>query len=103
MKKYVIASFVVVTVVACSAKTFTPSSEQFAKMQQKVPGITLEEANAGSKIYSGKCARCHRLYAPDKYTVAQWDKILPKMLLKVQGLSNEQQRQVADYLHAMSK
>lgn len=103
MKKIFAIGFISVIIVACSAKTLAPGNEKLARMQQKVPGITLEQANAGSKLYSAKCGRCHRLYPPEKYTETQWDKILPKMVLKAKLADNEQQKLVADYVHAMSK
>ena len=72
-------------------------------MQQKVPGITIENARAGYKLYSEKCASCHQLYHPGKYTIAQWNKILPKMFPKAKLSDEGQQKLIEDYMHALSK
>jgi len=103
MKKAFIAVITFVVFIACSAKTFAPTGEQLTAMQQKVPGITLENANAGYKLYSEKCVSCHQLYHPDKYTIAQWNSILSKMFPKAKVSNEEQQKLIADYVHALSK
>ena len=72
-------------------------------MQQKVPGITLEGATAGYKLYSEKCAGCHQLYHPDKYTIGQWNSILSKMFPKAKVSSKDQQKLIEDYVYALSK
>jgi len=72
-------------------------------MQQKVPDVTLENANLGYKLYSEKCASCHQLYRPDKYTIVLWNSILPKMFPKAKVSDNEQQKLIRDYVRALSK
>jgi len=103
MKKVCAVILTSVVIIACSAKTFAPTDEQLFTMQQKVPGITLENAKAGYKLYSEKCASCHQLYHPGKYTVAQWNSILPKMFPRAKVSNNEQQKLIREYLHALSK
>ena len=103
MKRVSIIVLVSVMVAACSAKSFAPIGGQLAVMQHKVPGITLENAKAGYKLYSEKCEGCHQLYRPDKYAITQWNSILPKMFPKAKMSSEEQQKLVRDYLHALSK
>lgn len=103
MKKFFIVIFISFAIVACSAKTFAPTDQQLSAMQQKVPGITMENATAGYKLYSEKCASCHHLYQPAKYTIAQWNSILSKMLSKAKVTSEEQQKLIEDYVHALSK
>lgn len=103
MKKTSIIFFVSVVTAACSAKTFAPSEKSIATMQQKVPGITLEKAKQGYQLYSQKCASCHRLYEPDKYSIAQWNDILSKMFPKAKVANSEQQSLIRDYVHGMSK
>ena len=103
MKKVYIAISVPVLITACYSKTFAPTNEQIDAMQQKVPGITLENAKAGYKLYSEKCAGCHQLYHPDKNTIAQWNTILLKMFPKAKVSNEEQQKLIRDYLHALSK
>lgn len=103
MRKTFVSICVAVAIAACSARTWAPTNEQLVQMKQKVPGITLEEARSGSKLYSGKCARCHRLYPPEKYTEAQWNSILPKMFLKAKLPDNEQQKLISNYVVSLSK
>lgn len=103
MKKLSILLSVSTLIAACSAKSFTPTSGKLAAMQQKVPGITLESATAGYKLYSEKCAGCHQLYQPGKYTIAQWNTILSKMLPKAKLWDEDQQQLVRAYLHSLSK
>lgn len=103
MKKLCIVISTSVVIVACSAKSFVPTDQQLSAMQQKVPGITLENAKAGYKLYSEKCASCHQLYRPEKYTISQWNSILPKMFRKAKLSDEEQQKLVRDYVHALSK
>lgn len=103
MKKLSIILFISVLIAACSVRTFAPTDQQLSAMQQKVPGITLESANAGYKLYSEKCAGCHQLYHPGKYTITQWDNILPKMFPKAKVSGEEHRKLIEDYVHALSK
>lgn len=103
MKKFCLVIFISVIIIACSSKTFAPTNEQMNAMQQKVPDITLANAKAGYKLYSEKCSACHQLYRPGKYTIAQWNTILPKMFLKAKLSSDSQQKLIQDYLHALAK
>jgi mono/diheme cytochrome c family protein len=103
MKKLCSTILLSVVIVACSANKFLPADQQLTQMQQKVPGITVENARAGYKLYSVKCAGCHQLYRPDKYTIAQWNNILVKMFPKAKVSSDEQIKLIRDYLHALSK
>ena len=72
-------------------------------MQQRVPGITLERAKQGYLLYSGKCASCHRLYEPDKYSITQWNNILSRMFPKAKITDSKEQSLIRDYVYAMSK
>lgn len=102
MKK-LCAVFLSIVIVACSARTFAPTDQQLSAMQQKVPGITRESATAGYKLYSEKCAGCHQLYHPGKYTIAQWNNILLKMFPKAKVSGEQQQKLIKDYVQALSK
>lgn len=103
MKRVSVIVLVSVIIAACSAKSFAPTSGQLVVMQNKVPGITLENAEAGYKLFSDKCSGCHQLYRPNKYSITQWNRILPKMFPKAKVSSEEQQKLVRDYLYALSK
>jgi cytochrome c5 len=103
MKKTNMLIFISAVVAACSAKGFAPAEQSIVAMQQKVPDITLVRAKQGYQLYSQKCASCHRLYQPGKYSVSQWNRTLPKMFPKAKITDTEQQVLIGDYLHAMSK
>lgn len=103
MKKLWFIIFISSLIVACSAKTFAPTDQQLSSIRQKVPGITMENARAGYKLYSEKCASCHQLYHPGKYTITQWNKILPKMFPKAKLSDEGQKKLIEDYVHALSK
>ena len=98
------AIFVIIFAASCAAsRSYSPTEEQVAQMQEKVPGITPEKARAGYAIYSANCGGCHRLYAPGDYTKAQWEKILPRMYTKAKLTGEEEKIRVRDYLYALSK
>jgi cytochrome c5 len=103
MRKPGFIIFISLIVAACSAKTFAPTDQQVSAMQEKVPGIAMESAKAGYKLYSDKCAGCHQLYSPGKYTIAQWNNILPKMFPKAKLSDADQQKLIREYLHALSR
>ena len=103
MKKTFVVIFISFVIAACSAKAFAPSENSMVTMQQKVPGITLEMAKEGYQLYSQKCSSCHRLYEPDKYSIAQWNEILSKMFSKAKITDSKRQSLIRDYVHAMSR
>ena len=59
--------------------------------------VAANSQEAGKKIYTGKCARCHKLYDPAKYDDQTWGKWMQKMRLKAK-LNDEQYRQLSEYL-----
>lgn len=89
---------------ACAAtKNFLPSQEALPTMQQKVPGITLEQANQGYTLYKTKCGSCHRLHAPSEYTISKWEKSLAEMYPKAKVSREEEKKLIRDYVFALSK
>src|SRR4051812_20256115 len=44
--------------------------------------LSTEQEKEAHKIYINKCAKCHELYDPTKYTNAEWDKWMTKMKKK---------------------
>lgn len=102
-KTFIIITAVCAGLAACTARVLAPTSEQLSVMQQKLPGITLERAQEGYRLYSAKCAACHQLYPPGKFTVNQWDKILARMFPKAKLTDGQQQQLIRDYVHALSR
>ena len=44
--------------------------------------LSVVELKAARKIYLGKCAKCHKLHDPAKYTDEKWDEWMGKMTKK---------------------
>ncbi|MEI6084378.1 MAG: c-type cytochrome [Verrucomicrobiota bacterium] len=63
-------------------------------------GAEAGDLEAGKKIYTGKCARCHKLRDPNKYDEAAWDKWMGKMNKKAK-LTDEQSQQLAEYIQTL--
>ena len=60
-------------------------------------GIAATPVNPGKKLYTGKCARCHKLYDPAKYDDKTWNIWMQKMKQKAK-LKDEQYRELSAYL-----
>ncbi len=43
------------------------------------PEASLQELVKGREIYTERCARCHSLYLPDRFSTAQWKAALDRM------------------------
>lgn len=54
------------------------------------------DLDAGKKIYTGKCARCHRLYDPGRYDETVWNNWMLKMKNKAK-LTDVQLEQLNTY------
>src|SRR5262245_29492695 len=65
-----------------------------------VHAATPEELDAGKKIYTGKCAKCHKLRDPNKYDQVAWDKWMDKMKKKAK-LTDEQFQQLTEYTQTL--
>ena len=80
-----------------------PNEKELISMQQKVPGISLEEAQKGFKVYKFNCAGCHYLPKPDQYTISNWEKVLPEMIGRAKITSESEMQLITNYLFAKSK
>src|ERR1051325_4682503 len=60
----------------------------------------LNDAAKGRKIYTSKCARCHKLYDPQKYSDAEWSKWMEKMSRKSK-LNVDQTETLSRYLNTL--
>ena len=103
MKKIVFIS-VTITLVGCATVlSLQPKETDLAIMQQKVPGINLEEAQQGFKLYKFNCAGCHYLHKPNAYAINGWQKVLPEMLGRTKITSEKDAQLIKNYLFAKSK
>jgi mono/diheme cytochrome c family protein len=60
-------------------------------------GATPQDLAAGKKLYTGKCARCHKMYDPTRYDDRAWDTWMTKMRDKAK-LNDEQYRRLSAYV-----
>lgn len=44
--------------------------------------LSLKENEAGKKLYTAKCAKCHKFYDPNAYSQAEWNVWMGKMRKK---------------------
>ena len=103
MKKNIAIIFVLILVGCATVSHIQPKETDLAVMQQKVPGINLEQAQQGFKLYKYNCAGCHNLHNPDEYTISGWQKVLPEMLGKAKINSKKDADLISNYLFAKSK
>ena len=62
--------------------------------------IAAAPEDPGRKVYTGKCARCHKLFEPGKYDDKTWDSWMTKMREKAK-LNDLQYQQLATYLQTL--
>ena len=86
---------------ACGTyKSLTPSEADVDRGKQKYPDLTISELNLGKALFETKCGKCHSLKRPFKVSVADVQKIMPKMAKKA-GLTKESSDMVLRYLITM--
>jgi len=103
VKKIVFISSAIILIGCVTVSSLQPTETEMVMMQQKVPGITLEEAQQGFKLYKFNCAGCHYLHKPNAYTINGWQKVLPEMLGKAKITSEKDAQLIKNYLFAKSK
>ena len=103
MKKIISIVIIFILVGCATVSSIQPKETDLAIMQQKVPGIRLEAAQQGFKLYKFNCAGCHNLHKPNDYTISGWQKILPEMLGKAKINSEKDAQLIKNYLFAKSK
>ena len=103
MKKSFTLVIIILLAGCATVSNLRPRNTDLANMQQKAPGISLEEAENGFKLYKYNCAGCHNLHKPDDYTISGWEKVLPEMLGRAKINSENDAKLIRDYLFAKSK
>jgi mono/diheme cytochrome c family protein len=59
-----------------------------------------DDMAAGKKLYTAKCARCHKFYDPTAYDDSKWNEWLGKMKQKAR-LNDEQYTKLSSYLQSL--
>jgi hypothetical protein len=103
VKKIVFVSSMILLAGCVTVSSLQPKETDVVIMQQKVPGITLQEAQQGFKLYKFNCAGCHYLHKPGSYTINGWEKVLPEMLHRAKITSEKEKQLIKNYLFAKSK
>ena len=103
MKKTLFIITCIIFFGCATVSNLKPNEKELVIMQQKVPGISLEEAQAGFKLYKFSCSGCHNLHKPDAYTISGWEKILPEMISRAKLSSEKDIHALKNYLFAKSK
>jgi cytochrome c2 len=95
MKKFSVILLIVV-ITACTKKAM-PTIER----RTEEPPAPVFEINlaAGEKLFTTRCARCHDLPKPSKYTNERWQPILSSMIPRA-GLSGVDAANVKAYIKA---
>ena len=76
---------------ACSTALYIPKEGAGTSKEE------LKELNLGRTAYIKKCASCHTLYLPEKYSTAAWSSKVHEMSDRAK-LSKEEEIQVIKYL-----
>ncbi len=103
-KKIFTTAAIILTIASCTTtQHLQPADADLVIAQQRIPGITLADMQAGYKIYSTNCSGCHRLYAPKEFTAVKWKPILTEMFAKAKMTDEKQKELVSNYIIAKSK
>lgn len=62
--------------------------------------VAADDLAAGKKVYTGKCARCHKFYDPTRYDDKTWETWMQKMRERAK-LNESQYTQLSIYLQTL--
>jgi cytochrome c5 len=103
-----IITLALLILLSCSHKTKTFTEADIKRGTEKFPETTLASLTEGKVYYEKNCGACHPLKDPSARTEEKWNKIVPKMVIKVnQKLGREEidakkQDLILHYLVTMS-
>jgi hypothetical protein len=99
--------FLIMVFAGCTVKLMVPAQADVDRVAGKYPGYSLAELNADKALYESTCSRCHRLKSPTSRSEAKWDKIVPKMIGRLnrkegkEVIDAKQQEAILRYLVTM--
>ena len=105
--RMVFVLFLIITFTACSVKLMVPVQSDVDRVSAKYPGYSLTELNADKALYESTCSRCHRLKNPRSRSEVKWNKIVPKMISRLnkkegkEVIDAKQQEAILRYLVTM--
>jgi len=63
-------------------------------------GLSLEDVHNATKLYTAKCARCHKFYEPSAYYGAEW-RYWMRIMSKKSRLNPDDDQLLSRYLNAI--
>ena len=66
-----------------TATTLTPGQSDVNRVQDKFPGYSVADLHRGQSLYENNCQSCHGLKDPASKSEADWNRIVPMMVKKV--------------------
>lgn len=106
MKKLSVIGLILLIGCATS-KLSNPNQSDVDRMKEKYPDYSLADLNQGKTLYQQHCGKCHSLKDPKELNEAQWNKIVPIMVKKVNGnglvVDEKGQKQILRFLVTMSE
>ena len=88
---------IVLLICKCSSALYKPGIYDAQKY-----GTTLDTLIAGRKLYVEKCASCHTIYLPEKYTRQEWSFETDRMQVR-SGITTDEKKVILKYLESGSK
>lgn len=109
MRKTAIGFFILL-LCACAAKKgmMIMSQKDADRGVAKFPGLTLVSLNEGKTHYETHCGSCHGLKSPDSEPEAEWNTIVPRMVVKTnkragkEAVDSKMQDLILQYVVTMS-
>ena len=85
-------------VIGCSKSLSTNTDSLYVPSETDVTSTaTLADLQAGRSLFIANCGKCHTLYSPDAFSVANWKTIVPNMAAKA-GINSTQVAQIVKYV-----
>lgn len=91
LKKVTVSAVLTCIIFACNTALYIPKEGIWTSKEE------LKELNLGRTTYIKKCASCHTLYLPEKYSTAAWSSKVHEMSERAK-LSKEEEIQIIKYL-----
>ena len=109
MKKTFLVVSILILAACKPVQLVTPTQADVDRMSDKFPDLTLEDLNMGKSTFQEDCHYCHRLKDPESKSEKRWNRIVPKMVKRVNwikkedGIDSTSQEILRKYLITMSK
>jgi len=101
MKKSIIITILMLTVIACNKKSMpTITSRTTGPPPPESPVANVKpDLVIGQRVFTNQCGKCHDLPDPAKYNAERWDGILRVMILRA-GISRVNEVHLTAYVKA---